>query len=314
MSKTIYCITGVAGFIGFHLACTLLERESESIVVGIDNFFSGSRTKVNMLKEKYSSHERFIFFEADLTDTQSIEKIFIAHKINKVFHLAAIVSVAKSIEEPLFTHSVNVNATLNILELSRKFDIKRFVFASSAAVYGDEPSLPKNEESPVRPISPYGAQKLICEEYLKLYSIVYGLSSVSLRFFNVYGHGQNPKSDYAGVISIFCDKLKDDTPVTIYGDGEQCRDFIHVSDVIKALLAAAFIENPKPIYCVGSGIKTTINDLYRIVAKAKDCSLSPIYAPIKKGDILESVCDNRLMCTDFGLTEIKMLEDGIGTL
>lgn len=286
----MYLITGVAGFIGSHIAEELIQ-DKNNVVIGIDNFYSGKRETVEYLNS--IAHNNFIFIETDICSYSDLKRIFQTYPIEYIFHEAAITSVQLSIENPLLTHKVNVDGTLNILEAARTSNcIKKIVYASSAAVYGDEPSLPKNELSPLKPISPYGYEKLMGEQYLKLYANLYNLQCVSLRYFNVYGPRQNQDSDYSGVISIFEEKIKNSTPLIVYGDGEQYRDFIYVKDVVSANLTAMHSKTlPYDCYCVGTSQKTTINDLINIISQ-KDESASIIYLPSRDGDIKESLCDN----------------------
>jgi nucleoside-diphosphate-sugar epimerase len=234
MHKKVYAITGVAGFIGSHIAEELLRREDVH-VIGIDNFYSGTRDNIYFLENR--APNKFTFIEADIVNFESLSEVFEEYGVEYVFHQAAVASVHKSIEDPLFTHEVNVRGLLNVLEASRLNNVKKVLFASSAAVYGDEPTLPKNEYSLIKPISPYGCEKYMGEQYLKLYSELYGLKCVVLRYFNVYGPRQDPSSEYSGVISIFEDRFSKSKPVTIFGDGEQYRDFVYVKDVVKVNLA-----------------------------------------------------------------------------
>lgn len=283
-------VTGVAGFIGSHLAQRLLERGDE--IFGIDNFYSGTKNNIEYLK-LFDKNNRFTFIEADIRSFETINKIIKDYNIKQIYHLAAIVSVQESIENPLLSNEVNVKGTLNILEASRKNDVKRVVFSSSAAVYGDEPTLPKNEDSIMNPISPYGYEKLFGEYYMKLYNELYGLETVILRYFNVYGSRQNSKSDYSGVISIFEESFKNAKSPNIYGNGEQYRDFVYVKDVVKANIKAMNTRNISgKIICVGTGKKTSINDLVKFLNKKYNQLIVPKYLPKRSGDIKESVCNN----------------------
>lgn len=285
----VYLVTGVAGFIGSHIAEELLKDGKN--VIGIDNFYSGKKENIEYLQN--ISSDIFDFVEIDIRDINSLKKLFSEHKIDFVFHQAAIASVQKSIENPVFTNEVNVQGTLNILEASRENGVKKIVFASSAAVYGDEPTLPKNENSIIKPISPYGLEKYICEEYLKLYSNLYGLKSVALRYFNVYGERQDPSSEYSGVISIFDNKIKNGETITIFGDGEQYRDFVYVKDVVQANINAMWMDTGDfNIFCVGTGEKTTVNDLANVLQTKYDSSSKIAYTKARRGDIEGSVCDN----------------------
>ncbi|MGD9339210.1 MAG: NAD-dependent epimerase/dehydratase family protein, partial [Syntrophobacterales bacterium] len=208
------------------------------------------------------------------------------------FHQAAMVSVPKSVEDPIEAALVNDLGTLNVLETARLANVKKVVFASSCAVYGDLPTLPKREEMATRPLSPYAASKLHGETYACLYSDLYGLDTVCLRYFNVYGPKQDPTSPYSGVISVFMDKANRGETVTIYGDGEQYRDFVFVADVVRANLQAALNENASGLIInVGTGSSVTINQLWKDISNIAGVGSEPHRAPEREGDIRESVAD-----------------------
>ena len=247
-------VTGSAGFIASHIIEELFKDANNSII-GIDNFYSGTKENLEFIK-LMDKNNKFKFIEADIVNFDKINQIIKENNINQVYHLAAIVSVQESIKNPLISNDVNVKGTLNILEASKQNNVKRVVFSSSAAVYGDEPTQPKNELSQTKPISPYGYEKLIGEQYMKLYSELYNVETVSLRYFNVYGQRQSATSDYSGVISIFDDKFKNNDIPNIYGDGEQYRDFVYVKDVANANIIAMNTQNIfGEIFCVGTSQK-----------------------------------------------------------
>ena len=305
-------VTGVAGFIGSHLAQILLERGDK--VLGIDNFYSGTEENIKYLNS-CDKNNQFTFIEADIRDFDKINQIIKIYNIDQIYHLAAIVSVQESIENPLLSNEVNVKGTLNILEASRKNDVKRVVFSSSAAVYGDEPTLPKDENSITKPISPYGYEKLMGEYYMKLYNELYDLETVILRYFNVYGSRQNSKSDYSGVISIFEESFKNAKSPNIYGNGEQYRDFVYVKDVVKANIKAMNTTNISgKIICVGTGKKTSINDLVEFLNKKYNRLIVPKYLPKRSGDIKESVCNNNKIKELLNIHEFTNFEEGLNTL
>ena len=306
----VYLVTGAAGFIGSHI-CEELLKEPNNYVVGIDNFYSGKPENIGLLK---SLSKNFIFYEVDIRDQNSVSAIMEKHKY--VFHEAAIASVQVSVENPLLTNDVNIKGSLSVLEAARRNNVSRFLFASSAAVFGDEPTLPKNEKSVTKPISPYGLEKLVVEQYLQLYSQQYGMECIALRYFNVYGPRQDPHSDYSGVISIFDNRIKQGLPITIYGDGEQYRDFVYVKNVAEIniglmnsdSISAPFFQS----FCVGTGRVTTINQLVDVLKKKynKD-SLAINYTQSRVGDILESRCDNTLILTMFNSINFTMIENSI---
>jgi UDP-glucose 4-epimerase len=284
-------VTGSAGFIASRLVEELLKDEFNNII-GVDNFYSGTLENIEYLKS-IDKNSKFYFIEADIRDYEKINSIIKDYNIEYIYHLAAIVSVQESIENPLFSNEVNVKGTLNILESAKQNNLKRVVFSSSAAVYGDEPTQPKNEQSLTKPISPYGYEKLIGEQYMKLYSELYGLETVSLRYFNVYGERQSATSDYSGVISIFEKKFKSNEIVNIYGDGEQYRDFVYVKDVAIVNIKAMNTPNISgEVFCVGTAKKTSINDLVKVLNIKYTKNVKANYLETRPGDIQESICDN----------------------
>lgn len=303
-------ITGSAGFIASHIIEELLKDSSNNIV-GIDNFHSGSKANLEYLKS-LDKDNAFSFIEADIRNFQIMDKIINENKIEQIYHLAAIVSVQETIDNPILSNEVNVKGTLNILEAARLNSVKRVVFSSSAAVYGDEPTLPKNEFSTTKPISPYGYEKLIGEQYMKLYSELYGVKTVVLRYFNVYGKRQSAKSDYSGVISIFENKFKNNEIPNIYGDGEQYRDFVYAKDVALANIKSMNMQNLSgEVICVGTGLKTSINDLFNCLNNKYNQSLKPIFLKPRSGDIKESLCDNKKIKDVLGIENFVKFREGI---
>jgi len=241
---------GGAGFIGSHLVDELLARGYAVRVV--DSLVAGKREQIAAGAE---------FFAADVRDRAALVPIFAGARA--VFHLAALPRVQYTIEHPLESHEVNVTGTLNVLETARDAGVERVVLASSAAVYGDSQNLPLREDAAPTPLSPYALHKYISEEYLKLFSKLYGLSTVSLRFFNVYGPRLDPDGPYALVIGRFLKLRKEGKPLTITGDGEQTRDFVHVKDIVRGLIAAAEHKNvgAGEVINLGTGEKTSVNEL-----------------------------------------------------
>lgn len=243
--------------------------------------FANLDTSPNLIKIKGS-----------VTDKVLLKNIFDENDFDYIFHLAAIASVADSIVRPYETHQVNFDSTMTILEILRqnKKSLKRLIFSSSAAVYGNEPTLPKHEESVIRPLTPYAIDKFASEKMVLCYNTLYGVPTSATRFFNVYGPKQNPKSPYSGFISILMDCLKNGSKLTIFGNGEQSRDFIYVDDVIQALLLIAISDvSCGEVYNVGTGKKTTLNDLLLLIEKLTNKKLSVSYSIAREGDIQESV-------------------------
>jgi len=295
-------VTGTAGFIASHIVEELLKDDNNTII-GIDNLYSGTKENLEFIRLQ-DKNNKFKFIESDIRNFKQINEIIKDNNITQVYHLAAIVSVQESIQNPLLSNEVNVKGTLNILEASRKNDVKKVVFSSSAAVYGDEPTQPKNESSTPKPISPYGCEKLMGEQYMKLYSELYCIETVCLRYFNVYGQRQSATSDYSGVISIFDNKFKNNERVNIYGNGEQYRDFVNVKDVVNANIKAMNTSSISgEVFCVGTSEKTSINDLFSILNVKYDKDSEPNFLDERDGDIKESICDNSK------IREILKIED-----
>ncbi|MDX4039627.1 NAD-dependent epimerase/dehydratase family protein [Aliarcobacter skirrowii] len=303
-------VTGSAGFIASHLIEELL-KDQNNCIIGIDNFYSGTKENLAFIKS-IDKKNRFKFIKADIINFEEINKIIRDKKIEQIYHLAAIVSVQESILNPLLSNEVNVKGTLNILESAKLNSVKRVIFSSSAAVYGDEPTQPKNENSIIKPISPYGYEKLIGEQYMKLYSELYGLETVILRYFNVYGERQSATSDYSGVISIFEKKFKNDEIPNIYGDGEQYRDFVYVKDVAKANIKAMNTLNVSgEVFCVGTSKKVSINNLVSVLNYKYSKNIKANYLESRNGDIKESICDNKKIKQFLEFESFISFEEGI---
>jgi UDP-glucose 4-epimerase len=275
-------VTGGAGFIGSHLAEHLVQEGMKVRV--LDNLSTGNL-------ENLEPFARGIEFkEGDVRDLDTLLEV--VSGVDIVFHQAAEVSVPKSVEDPIETAMVNDTGTLQVLEAARRAGVKRVVFASTCAVYGDLPELPKREDMATRPLSPYAASKLNGETYACLFNDLYGLESVCLRYFNVYGPKQDPTSTYSGVISIFMNKAARGEIPNIYGDGEQYRDFVYVDDVVQANLLAAFGEvTAGAVVNVGTGNSVTINQLWKLIAKLAGVGFAPTRAPERPGDIRESIAN-----------------------
>src|SRR5438105_5836675 len=252
------CVTGAAGFIGGHLAEALLAQGHE--VVGLDDFSSGKRENAALL----ASHPKFSLIEGSIADPGDVERAISGARW--VFHLAAIPSVPVSMAEPVRTNAVNVGGTVNVLETARRSGAERVVLACSCAAYGDGPEQPKHERLEPRPMSPYAAQKVAGELYAQTYSRAYGLPCVALRFFNVYGPRQDPKSEYAAAIPRFATRLLAGQRPIVYGDGKQTRDFVHVSDVVRAnLLAATSPRAVGEVINVASGRSASLLELIALL-------------------------------------------------
>ncbi|MBN2152166.1 MAG: SDR family NAD(P)-dependent oxidoreductase [Candidatus Lokiarchaeota archaeon] len=277
-------VTGAAGFIGSNLVDALLADGAS--VVGLDNMFNG---RMENLADA-SASPRFAFLKGDVRDMTFLLDAMAG--IDVVYHEAAFTSVPQSIKMPQLCNDVNVGGMVNVLNAARVRDVKRVVFASSSSIYGDTPTLPKHEGMPLRPISPYGVSKMAAEAYCTAYHHVYGLETVSLRYFNVFGPRQKD-SPYSGVVAIFLARIAEGKNPTIFGDGEQSRDFTYVKDVVRAnMLAATAPDAPGKAINVASGRPITMNDFTKAMFKA--CGkehLQAQHAGKRPGDILHSFAD-----------------------
>ncbi|AMM54438.1 SDR family oxidoreductase [Pyrococcus kukulkanii] len=294
MKNKLIIVTGGAGFIGSHIAETLAE---DNDVVVIDNLYSG---KIENVPENVK------FINADVRDFEAIADII--READYVFHEAAQISVDESVRDPVFTEEVNVIGTLNVLMALAEGNGK-LIFASSAAVYGDNPNLPLKESETLSPISPYGVTKLAGEHYCRVFYEIYGVPTVVLRYFNVYGPRQS--SAYAGVISIFMRNAIKNEPLTIFGDGKQTRDFIYVKDVVEAnLLVAQKKKAEGEIFNVATGKETTVLELALKIIDLSGSSSSIVFAPPRPGDIRRSVADISKL-KKLGFSPKYTLEEGL---
>ena len=271
-------VTGGAGFIGSHIVRTLLER-GDTVRV-LDNFSTGKRDNLAGLDVD--------ILEADLRDASALTQA--CRAVDTIFHEAAFVSVPQSMQEPGECFDVNVTGTASLFEAARKAGVRRVVFATSAAVYGDVDDYPLTEESPLRPLSPYAASKRVDEIYGQLYTTSFGLEVVALRYFNVYGPRQRPDSQYAAAVPIFIRQMLDHKPITIFGDGGQTRDLIYVGDVVRAnLIAAEHPAAPGQIFNICTGVETRILDLVEHLQELFPSAPEPQFAEPRSGDIYRSI-------------------------
>ncbi|GAB6093372.1 NAD-dependent epimerase/dehydratase family protein [Furfurilactobacillus curtus] len=281
MSKVL--ITGGAGFIGSNLAERLIGEGHQITIV--DDLSMG-------LKENIPDSKQVTFYEHSIIDHGFMEKLLVDNDFEYIFLLAAVASVADSIERPLYTHEVNQEANIYILEAIRTNGLKpkKVLFSSSAAVYGNEQELPKREISKVSPITPYAIDEFATERYLVTYANLYKLNFVTVRFFNVYGPRQNPKSPYSGVISILTEALQKGTEFKIFGDGEQSRDFVYISDVLDALELLTFGSNVKgDVFNIATGHETSLNQIVRTYQKIAQTDINVSMQDARTGDIKVSV-------------------------
>lgn len=298
-------ITGGAGFIGSHCVDLLLSQGYEVGVFDIKT----RQEAVNLTH----SMDSIVYTEGDIRMRTQLDAVM--GEYSHVLHLAADVSVQNSIENPLTTHETNVTGTLNVFHSAVNHGIKRVVYASSAAVYGDSQTVPTHESVPLSPLSPYGLHKVINEKYAQLFAAQYALPSVGLRFFNVYGSRQDPSSPYSGVISIFHDCMQKGVAPTIYGDGAATRDFIHVSDVAQVCAYALESESAEsPIYNVGTGVVTSVQTLVQTLNELFQSSIEPTFAEAREGDIRHSCAVVALMKNEFPEHAAKNLPEGLAEL
>lgn len=298
-----YVVTGGAGFIGSAIVRGLLRDGSRRVVV-IDNLLTGRESNLEEVRRAID------FQRADIRNYEEIAPLLRGAAV--VFHEAAIPSVPRSIDEPEFTHDVNVNGTFNVLCAARAGGAGRVVYAASSSAYGDTEVLPKVETMAVAPKSPYALHKLVGEHYATVFAEVYGLETVSLRYFNVYGPRQDPSSPYSGVLSIFMKSILQRCPPTIYGDGGQSRDFTYVEDVVDLNLKAARATNVfGKLYNAGNGGRITINEAWALLQKIEAVNIPARYAPPRAGDVRDSQADVTAAVRDLGHAPRFSFEEGM---
>jgi nucleoside-diphosphate-sugar epimerase len=298
-------VTGGAGFIGSHLVDRLL---SEGFEVWVLDDFSAGRM------ENVSHHEdvrEFHLVKGDVRDSGIVNKV--VEGVDVVFHEAALVDVALSVKNPLLFDEVNVDGTLNLLKASLDSNVKRFIFASSAAVYGNSKPAKKKENMLLKPISPYGVSKMAAENYVQVFNELYGLETICLRYFNVYGPRQAFASSYSGVITSFINRLLKDQPPIVNGDGKQTRDFVHVDDVVSAnLLALACESAVGEVFNIASGVTISIYELAKMLQRVTNATnLTPIFAEHRQGDVKHTSANIRKAEELLGFQPKIELEDGL---
>ena len=301
-----FLVTGGAGFIGSHIVEELLRRKHAARV--LDNFSTGKRDNLD-----FATGGELEILEGDIRDSNTVD--LAASGVDGVFHEAALVSVPATIKDPGLSFDINARGTFNVVDAARKARVRRVVYASSAAVYGDSNQLPLAETVPPRPLSPYGLDKLYGEHLGSLYDSLYGQEMIALRYFNVFGPRQDPTSPYSGVISIFIDRLKTGTAPTVFGDGEQTRDFVYVADVVEANLKAMCAGyRGFRVFNVGAGRKTSLNQLLLQLQQFTQSSTVPVYAEARPGVIRHSVADISSIQQELGFLPSHDVAQGLRSL
>jgi nucleoside-diphosphate-sugar epimerase len=297
-----YLITGGAGFIGSHLAEALVRRGDQVRVV--DNFSTGNPKNLDAVRTKVD------LLEGDLSDPEVCRSA--VEGIDYVLHQAAIPSVPRSVKDPLASNRANVDAALNVLVAARDAGVKRLVYAGSSSVYGDTPTLPKREDMTPNPLSPYALQKLVAELYCQMFTRLYGFETVTTRYFNVFGPRQDPGSPYSGVISLFSAALLAGRQPTIYGDGEQTRDFTYVANVVDGVLRACHAPNVAgEVINVATSGRTSLNTLLQTMERIVGRAVGAVYSEPRAGDVRDSQADITKAQALLGYQPTVSLEDGL---
>jgi UDP-glucose 4-epimerase len=297
-----YLVTGAAGFIGSHITETLVKQGDR--VKALDNFSTGKRENMAPFLD------RIELVEGDLRNLDDVRKA--VEGVEIVFHQGALPSVPKSVADPIASNESNISGTLNLLIAARDAGVKRVVYAASSSAYGDSPTLPKEETMKPAPLSPYAIQKYVGELYCRNFFDLFGLETVALRYFNVFGPRQDPTSQYAAVIPKFITALAEGKPPTIYGDGEQSRDFTYIDNVVRANLEAARAEGTAgEMMNFACGERTTLNEVLRMLQKIMNTSIEAIHTDPRPGDVKHSLADTTRSRKLLGYTPHVSLEEGL---
>jgi nucleoside-diphosphate-sugar epimerase len=300
-----YLVTGGAGFIGSHIVRRLVSQGDQVAV--IDNFLTGSRDNLDAVIDSVD------LIEGDIRDAELLRDVM--KDVEYCLHQAALPSVPRSVEAPVTSNEINVDGTLNVFLAAKEAGVKRVVYASSSSVYGNSPTLPKHEEMPPQPLSPYAITKLAGELYAATFHEIYGVPIVSLRYFNVFGPGQRPDSPYAAVIPIFLSLMAKGKPATVHGDGEQTRDFCYVDNVVSANLLACSAPAEKvsgKAFNVACEERHTINELVAGLNELLGVQIEPVHTPPRKGDVRDSLADISCAKRHFGYDPAIKFSEGLG--
>ncbi len=300
----IYLITGAAGFIGSHLTHTLVSRGDKVRV--FDNFATGSRRNLSRIIHRIDFHE------GDLRDAAAVTRA--CEGVEFVLHQGALPSVPRSVKDPRTSHETNVDGTFNLLEGARAAGVKRVIYAASSSAYGNQPGFPRHEGMTPQPIAPYPVQKLTGELYMQSYWRVYGLETVCLRYFNIFGPRQVPDSPYSGVMARFILQMMQGEQPTLFGDGEQGRDFTYVDNAVSAnllALAAPAADVAGRVFNVACGERHTLNETFAILANLLDFHMPPKYGPERAGDVRDSLADISAAREAFGYKPLVSFEEGL---
>jgi nucleoside-diphosphate-sugar epimerase len=296
-----YLVTGGAGFIGSHI-CEELARRGETIRV-VDSLITGKRANLAHVPNVE-------FLEGDLADVSVATRA--VRGIDYVLHQAAIPSVPRSVEDPITSNRANVDASLNLLVAARDAGVKRVVYAGSSSAYGNSPTMPKVETMPTAPLSPYALQKLVAEQYCQMFTSLYGLETVTIRYFNVFGPRQDPSSPYSGVISLFISALCEGRRPTIYGDGEQTRDFTYVANVVDGVLRACHAKDASgEVINVATNGRVSLNQLFKVLRDLVGGNVEPIYEQPRAGDVRDSQADISKAARLLGYEPTVAFEQGL---
>ncbi|HZP44853.1 MAG TPA: NAD-dependent epimerase/dehydratase family protein [Candidatus Binataceae bacterium] len=293
-------VTGGAGFIGSHTVDALIGARLHQVSI-LDDLSAGKREQINPSAS---------FHQADLRDAAAVRAVIERERPEVIIHLAAQMDVRRSVADPAFDAQVNLVGFLNLIEAARQHDLKRVIFASTGgAIYGEQDTFPCDEDHPRRPVSPYGVAKMATEAYLHFYRVEYRIDYVALRYANVYGPRQDPHGE-AGVVAIFCGRILEGKPCTIFGDGGQTRDYVYVGDVVRANLAA-LASNVSGAFNIGTGIETDVNQLYGALARVAGSNAPPAYGPARPGEQRRSVISAQRAARELGWRPQVNLDDGL---